>query len=178
MVPMAWALPDAECQAEPTGQVGMCHRTFPWEPRWHHLFPSLFLGTNVLQMFARISQRLGNTGWRQEQRESPLPTVPSHLVIVIVQVICQKESKVGFTQALLCSLNSACPASRPDPNTPDLGSSSCPGSPLPQDDEIEPSYPSMLQFTWGKHPPGPTEQPGTSRVLGASWHIPVVSHRA
>lgn len=51
-VPMAWALSDAECQAEPTAQVGMGHRTLPWEPRWHHLFPSLCLGTNVLQMLA------------------------------------------------------------------------------------------------------------------------------
>lgn len=115
---MAWALSDAECHTEPTGQVGMGHRTLPSEPRWHHLFPSLCLGTNVLQMFASRSQWLGNVGWRQEQGESSLPTAPPHLIVVIVQVICQKESKMGFTQALLCSLSSACPTSRAAPQHP------------------------------------------------------------
>lgn len=37
------------------------------------------------------------------------------------------------------------------PTTPlDPGSSSCGAFPLPRDGEIEPSCPSVLQFTWGE----------------------------
>lgn len=109
---------------------------------------------------------------------SSLPTVPSHLIIVIVQVICQKESKMGFTQALLCSLSSACPASRPAPQHPWIWEV----HPV-----LPPPCPRMTRLSPGTHPccssPGastPTRPHGAAWNLtgpGASWHTPVVPHR-
>lgn len=112
----------------------------------------------------------GNASWRQKQEESSLPTTPSHLIIVTVQVICQKESTMGFTQALLCSLSSVCPTSRVAPQHPRIQEVHLVLLlPLLQDGEMKPSCSSVPQFTWGEQA---HLAPRSSLEPHGAWSIP------